>query len=215
MTKIAAILLAAGRSERMGAYKPLLPFGDRTVVEACVKYLLDGGVETIIVVAGDRIEDLRSTLTQLPVVFAETPPTGSEMGVSIIRGVEKIPPDADAVFIVLVDQPAIPAEVIRFMTSERERTGASLLVPVYEGRRGHPVLIDMSYREQLLHLDPSRGLRAFFETRGDAILVVPFDSPYIARDMDTWDDYRALYRDVFQSEPPAPQNPDRKGGGGI
>jgi len=209
VSKIAAILLAAGRSKRMGAYKPLLPFGDRTVVEACVKYLLDGGVETVIVVAGDRIEEVRNNLNQLPVVFAETPPSGSEMGVSIIRGVEKIPPDADAVFIVLVDQPAIPSEMIRFMISERQRTRASLLVPVYEGRRGHPVLIDMGYREQLLNLDPERGLRAFFETRGDAILVVPLDSPYIARDMDTWDDYRSLYRDVFNSEPPALQEPDR------
>ena len=187
----------------MGAYKPLLPFGDRTVIEACVKYLFDGGVESIIVVAGDRVEDIRNQLAQSPVTFAENPPAGSEMGVSVIRGVEKIPLDADAVFVVLVDQPAIPSEVIRFMIDERERTGALLLVPVYEGRRGHPVLIDLSYRDQLLTLDPKRGLRAFFETRGEAILVVPIDSPFIARDMDTWDDYRALYRDMFHSEPPA------------
>lgn len=203
MSKIAAILLAAGRSERMGAYKPLLPFGDRTVIEACVKYLFDGGVESIIVVAGDRVEDIRNQLAQFPVTFAENPPAGSEMGVSVIRGVEKIPLDTDAVFVVLVDQPAIPSGVIRFMIDERERTGALLLVPVYQGRRGHPVLIDLSYRNQLLTLDPKRGLRAFFETRGDAILVVPINSPFIARDMDTWDDYRALYRDMFHTEPPA------------
>ena len=133
----------------------------------------------------------------LPVTFAENPAVGSEMGESIIRGVEKIPFDTDAVFIVLVDQPAIPSEVIRIMISERERTGALLLVPVHESRRGHPVLIDLCYRKQLLELDPQRGLRALFETRREQIMLVPIDSPFIARDMDTWDDYRELYRDVF------------------
>ena len=186
----------------MGAYKALLPFGEQTVIEACVAYLLDGGVESIVVVAGDWTDDVRSQLRELPVAFAENPPAGSEMGASIIRGVEKLPHDADAVFIVLVDQPAIPPQVIRFMINERERTGASLLVPAHKGRRGHPVLIDLRYREQLLTLDPKRGLRAFFEPRGDEILVVPIDSPYIARDMDTWDDYTALYRELFHSDPP-------------
>ena len=202
MSKIAAILLAAGRSERMGAYKPLLPFGDRTVVEACVAYLLSGGVEHIVVVAGDHEQDIRNRLDRLPVTFAERPAPGSEMGVSIIRGVEKVLPEMDAVFIVLVDQPAIPSEVIRHMIDERLRTGALLLVPWHKGRRGHPVLIDLTYRDELLNLDPKRGLRAFFESRGDEIMVVPIDSPYIARDMDTWEDYRALYRDIFNSEPP-------------
>jgi molybdenum cofactor cytidylyltransferase len=202
VSKIAAILLAAGRSERMGAYKPLLPFGDKTVIESCVKFLMDGGVDSIIVVGGDRVEDLRIQLAHLPVTFAENPPAGSEMGVSIIRGVEKLLPDADAVFVALVDQPAIPSDVVRFMISERARTGALLLVPGHNGRRGHPVMIDLRYRNQLLTLDPKRGLRAFFEAHSEAIKVVSIDSPYIARDMDTWDDYLALYRDVFNSEPP-------------
>ena len=186
----------------MGAFKPLLPFGNYTVIEACIDYLRRGGVETIIVVVGHREGDVRNKLAELPVTFAINTPD-SEMGVSIIRGVEKIPPDADAVFITLVDQPAIPPEAIRFMIDERERTGASLLVPVNEGRRGHPVLIDLKYRADLLELDPMRGLRAFFETRGPAILVVPIASPYIARDMDTWDDYRALHLEIFHSEPPS------------
>jgi CTP:molybdopterin cytidylyltransferase MocA len=202
LSKIAAILLAAGRSERMGAFKPLLPFGNHTVIEACIDYLRKGGVETIIVVVGHREGDVRNKLADQALTFAVNPPD-SEMGVSIIRGVEKIPDDADAAFIALVDQPAIPPQAIRFMISERERTGASLLVPVNGGRRGHPVLIDLEYRDDLLQLDPKRGLRAFFETRGPEILVVPIASPYIARDMDTWDDYRALYCEIFHSEPPS------------
>lgn len=186
----------------MGAFKPLLPFGDTTVVEACVNYLQDGGVDTIIVVGGNRVEDLQKQLVNLPVTFAENPAPNSEMAVSIMRGVEKLPIDADAVFIALVDQPAIPPTVIRIMIAERNRTGALLLVPEHGGRRGHPVLIDLSLRNELLKLDPNRGLRAFLQARNELIMTIPVDSEYIARDLDTWDDYRALYRDVFKSEPP-------------
>jgi CTP:molybdopterin cytidylyltransferase MocA len=200
--KVAAIILAAGRSVRMGAFKPLLTFGDRTVIEACISHLLEGGVEEIIVVVGHRAAEMQQRLAHLPVSFAFNTNTTSEMGVSIARGVEGISDEAAAVFIALADQPAIPPEVIRRLIDERQRAAASLLVPVYEGRGGHPVLIDLKYREELLKLDPERGLRAFFETHRTGVLRVPVSSTYIARDMDTWDDYRALHREIFDREPP-------------
>jgi molybdenum cofactor cytidylyltransferase len=199
---IAAVLLAAGRSRRMGAFKPLLPFGNRSVVEACIGNLVEGGVDEIIVVAGHRVEEMRGRLAQLPVRFAVNAETESEMGVSIARGVEQIGPGAEAVFIALADQPAIPPEVIRLLIAERERTGVRLIQPEREGHGGHPVLIDLSFRQELLNLDPQRGLRALFETYRDTVLRVPVASPYVVRDMDTWDDYRALYREVFGTEPP-------------
>ncbi len=202
MSKIAALLLAAGRSERMGAFKPLLPFGDKTVIETCVSYLLDGGVGDVIVVAGPHEAEIREQLDSYPVSFARNAEPNSEMGVTIIRGVEEIPADAEAVFVSLCDQPAIPAEVIKHLIEERDRSGATLLVPVHDGRRGHPVLIDLKFRKELLNLDRQRGLRAFFEANKQDILAVPISSPYIARDMDTWDDYRELYTEVFHTEPP-------------
>src|SRR5215213_806337 len=156
----AAILLAAGRSRRMGAFKPLLPFGERTVVEACINHLAEGGVESITVVLGHRAGEMRERLSHLPVTFAVNADAESEMGVSIARGVEQLPTAALTILIALCDQPAIPAEVIRFLISERVRTGARLIVPQYKGRGGHPVLIDGSFREELLHLDVERGLRA-------------------------------------------------------
>lgn len=200
--KIAALLLAAGRSRRMGAFKPLLPFGDRTVIESCIAHLLKGGAEEIVVVVGHRAGEMQERLAHLPVSFAVNTEADSEMGVSIARGIEQVPLEAEAVFIALVDQPAIPSEVIHHLMLERGRTGASLLMPEHEGRGGHPVLIDLKYRDELLNLDPERGLRAFFETHRASVLRVPVASPYVARDMDTWDDYRALHREIFAVEPP-------------
>lgn len=196
-----AILLAAGRSRRMGAFKPLLPFGERSVAEACVENLLAGGVGEVVVVVGHRGDEVRQRLSRLPVRFAVNAEALSEMGASIARGVEQLSPEAKAVFIALVDQPAVPPETIRLLNTVAERTGARLVVPEYEGRGGHPVRIDLSFREELMNLDPQRGLRALFDAHREEVLRVPVTSPYVARDMDRWDDYLALYREVFGTEP--------------
>jgi len=198
---VAAILLAAGRSRRMSAFKPLLTFGERTVVEACIGNLREGGIEEIVVVLGHRADEMRERLGHLPVRFAVNADAESEMGVSIARGVEKVSSEASAVFVALVDQPAIPPETIAFLNSEGKRTGARLVVPEYEGRGGHPVRIDLSFRDELMNLDPQRGLRGLFEAHHKEVLRVPVTSPYVARDMDRWDDYLALHREVFGTEP--------------
>jgi molybdenum cofactor cytidylyltransferase len=198
---ISAILLAAGRSRRMGAFKPLLPFGERTVIEACVRNLLEGGVEEVVVVLGHRAAEVRERLAQLPVHFAINAEAESEMGVSIARGVEQVSKSAQAVLIALADQPAIEAATINFLIATGKRIRQRLIVPEYEGRGGHPVWIDLSLRPELMNLVPRDGLRALFREHPGEVLRLPVTSPYVARDLDQWDDYRALYRDVFGTEP--------------
>jgi CTP:molybdopterin cytidylyltransferase MocA len=202
VSKVAAILLAAGRSRRMGAFKPLLPFGNQTVIEACVNHLLDAGVETLVVVAGHRAGEISEKLSHLSVDFALNDEEESEMGVSIARGVERLPPDAGAMLIALCDQPAIPPAVIRLLVEEWRRTGSPLIVPEFEGRGGHPVLIDGRFREELLRLDPERGLRSLFDAHREAVRRVAVASPFVARDMDTWQDYVRLHAEVFGVVPP-------------
>lgn len=199
---VAAVLLAAGRSRRMGAFKPLLPFAGVTVAECCVRSLMEGGASIVVVVTGHRREELKQALSHLPVRFAVNAQAVSEMSVSIARGVEELPAGVRAILIALVDQPAIPPEVPRILIDEWRRTGARLLLPEHAGRGGHPVLVDASLRAELLRLDPERGLRALFDAHRSETLRVPVASSYIARDMDTWDDYRALYEEVFGTEPP-------------
>src|SRR3982750_2752120 len=109
---ISAILLAAGRSERMGTFKPLLPFGKATVIQSCLNYLRTGGVEDIVVVAGYRADDIRTHLDSYDVRIALNEEPTSEMGTSIVRGVELLSPNAECVLIALVDHPAVQPEVI-------------------------------------------------------------------------------------------------------
>ena len=200
MNDISAILLAAGRSRRMGAFKPLLPFGDSTVIERCLSNLRAAGVQDIIVVVGHRSEDIRKKLKALEVTFALNPDPDSEMSASITRGVEAVSNSARALIIALVDHPAVPAETIKTLIDEWRR-GARLVQPEHEGRGGHPVIIDLDYRNELMALDPEHGLRALFSSHRDKVKRVPVASPYVARDMDTWEDYRRLHFDVFGVSP--------------
>lgn len=196
MKDVAAILLAAGQSRRMGAFKPLLPFGKQTVIEACINYLIEGGVRSIVVVVGHRAEDIRKQLSSWPLTFAFNPDPTGEMATSIAIGVRELPDEARATLIALVDYPAIPSSVVVALINEWSKC-FRLVKPTWHGRGGHPVLVDLSLREELLNLDPARGLKALFDKNRDNASRVEVDSPYIARDIDTWDDYRALYAEIF------------------
>jgi molybdenum cofactor cytidylyltransferase len=193
---VAALLLAAGRSRRMGAFKPLLPFGDQTVIECCINNLRAAEVDEIVVVVGHRAEEVRQQLKRFDLTFVVNPDPASEMSESIALGVEQIPSNAKALLLALVDHPAVPPEVIRILIDEWKR-GAALVQPEHAGRGGHPVLIDLAYRDELLTLDPVQGLRALFAAHREQVRRVPVASPYVARDMDTWEDYRQLCKDVF------------------
>ena len=206
MGRPAAILLAAGQSRRMGAFKALLPFGDKTVIECCLDYLQEGGVETIVVVLGHRADEVREKLAGRSVILALNPDPESEMGASIAAGVRALPESSEATLIALVDHPAVPASVVSTLV-ENWQQGSRLIVPAWNGHGGHPVLVDLSFKPELLNLDATGGLRALFDAHQTAVARVPVDSPFIARDMDTWDDYLSLHQEVIGKPAPEPPRP--------
>lgn len=187
----------------MGAFKPLLPFGDKSVVSACVDNLLEGGARRVVVVVGHRADEIERELARYRtgVLTAFNEEAGSEMSVSIKRGIEAVGEDARGVLVALVDQPAVPASAVREVVAAWRETRATLVIPTYDGRGGHPVLIDLSFRPKLLTLPPERGLRALFDEHRAEVLRLPLGSPYIVRDMDTWDQYAALHGEVFGRAP--------------
>jgi CTP:molybdopterin cytidylyltransferase MocA len=198
---IAAIILAAGRSRRMGAFKPLLPFGDGTVIESCIHNIRTAGIEDIIVVTGHRGEELRAHLESHSTTFAQNPNPDSEMSVSIALGIEQVAADKKAVLITPVDHPAVPPEVIKSIVHEWRHAGARLVQPEHQGRGGHPVLIDLAFRNELMHLDPQTGLRSLFDHHRTEVHRLPVTSPFVARDTDTWEDYLDLHLAVFGWKP--------------
>lgn len=202
---VGAILLAAGRSERMGAFKTLLPFGNTTVIESCIDYLKAGGVDTIVVVVGHRDEEVRERLEHSSVIFALNPDPSSEMADSIRCGVEKLPDNVAATLIALVDHPAVASDVVATLIREWKK-GSQFIIPTWQGRGGHPVLVDLNFRFELESLGRTSGLKSLFDSNRESVRRIEVSSPYIARDMDTWDDYVRLYSDLFGQAPPARNN---------
>jgi molybdenum cofactor cytidylyltransferase len=199
-TGVVAILLAAGRSRRMGAFKPLLPFGETTVIRSCIQNLRAGGVDDIVIVLGHKADEVKNSLEDICLDFALNPDRESEMSASIACAVRQLPQETKAVLIALTDQPAVPPEVIKTLLNEW-KSGQKLVVPEFGARGGHPVLIDLCFRNELLNLDPGLGLKSLFDAHGNQVRRVAVNSPYIARDMDTWDDYRALHEEIFGVPP--------------
>ena len=200
-----AILLAAGQSKRMGAFKPLLPFGNKTVIECCIDYLREGGVETIVVVLGHRADEVREKLQNHDLSFALNPDPNSEMGASIAAGIRELPETAKATLIALSDHPAVPANVVSTLIDAWTK-GARLVIPTWQNRGGHPVLVDLAFKSELLSLGSSGGLRALFESHPNEVQRIEVDSPFIARDMDTWDDYLSLHREATGEPAPNQTN---------
>jgi molybdenum cofactor cytidylyltransferase len=204
VNQVAAILLAAGRSRRMGAFKPLLPFGEKTVVGSCLHYLAQ--IQNIVVVLGHRADEIREHLKDVTVAI--NPDPDSEMGSSIAVGIQALPETAKAVLIALVDHPAVPATTVSALIDHWQH-GARIVIPTWQNRGGHPVLVDLSFKNELVNLDQTGGLRSLYQTHPADVHRLPVDSPFVARDMDTWDDYLALHEEAFGYPPPNPKNDQR------
>ena len=123
---------------------------------------------------------------------------------SIDVGIRALPETTRAVVIALVDHPAVPASIVSKLIEQWQQGDAKIVIPTWQDRGGHPVLIDLSFRRELENLaqPTSGGLRQLFNSHQRDVKRLPLDSPFVARDMDTWDDYLALYEEAFGYPPP-------------
>jgi molybdenum cofactor cytidylyltransferase len=186
-----AVVLAAGESLRMGRQKLALPFGGRTVIETVVTAALDSAADRTLVVLGADQDKVRRLLSPYPVRFALNEEFRLGMLSSIQTGFRAVPPEARAIVIMLGDQPAIPAQVVDEVIGTYRRRGRGIVVPVFEGRRGHPVLIEARYRQEVLGLDPEVGLRQLLRSHPDDIAEVDASTGAVLRDLDRPEDYAA------------------------
>ena len=193
-------MLAAGLSQRMGRFKPLLPFGNQTVIEHTIQYFRTAGVQTIVVVIGHQGDQIRRVLQNQAILYALNSNPESPMGTSVRMGAEVLPVETKAILITPVDHPAVSAEIVSELI-EQWRAGSRLVIPTWQERGGHPVLIDGSFRDELLRLPEEGGLRSFLAMHKQEERRVPVSSAYVVRDMDTWDDYVHLHRDFFGFPP--------------
>jgi molybdenum cofactor cytidylyltransferase len=205
---IAAVVLAGGSSSRMGTSKALLPIGPHTALERVLESLAKAGVEQIVVVTGHEPERLAAVLERLGVLLAHNPRYETGMFSSVQAGVEALPADVGAFFVLPVDCALVSAGVLRRLTeryfeavrgrsAETAGTGGParpILYPTCAGRRGHPPLISGAYRQELLQADDKTDLRSLLGRHAESQVEVEVEDLSVLLDMDTPDDYRRLVR---------------------
>jgi putative nucleotidyltransferase with HDIG domain len=188
----AAIVLAAGFSSRMGAFKPLLPFGARTLVDHVVTNLRAAGVERIHVVTGFAAEALAPELARLGVARVHNPDFADGMFASVQAGVASLPADAAAFLLAPVDVPLLrPSTIARILRAAATRDSA-IVYPTFRSKRGHPPLVRRALFAEILGSGGDGGLRALLARHENkASEVAVFDWGCLV-DMDRRDDYRLL-----------------------
>ena len=188
--KAKAIVLAAGKSKRMGSNKLLLKIGGKTILE----HLLDklSNYETIVVL-GHRPEEIKQTILDHGAKPVYNPRYENGMSTSFQAGLQSIGEEFEAVFLILSDTFGFSEDLLDRMLTKMEETGALIVSPVYKGKRGHPVLISNKLFPEFKTMSFSETLKDILSKYESKHMFVNGDI-WTALDLDTPEDYDRLKR---------------------
>ena len=188
--QVTAIVLAAGKSTRMGQQKLLMPIEGKSMITTVVAKIAGSVSSRNIVVTGSNRNKIEEELKAYPVSFANNERYEEGMLTSVQAGVVAAGSEADGYLILLGDQPMVSEVVINRLIAVFQKTGKGLLIPIFKGKRGHPVLIGSRYKNEIKIINPEIGLRELFLNHPDDILEIEFESESVLNDIDTPEDYQ-------------------------
>jgi molybdenum cofactor cytidylyltransferase len=189
MPQICAIILAAGESRRMGTNKLILPYQGQPLIIRVIDNVRQAGIRDILIVTGAFRDEIVSLLEELPVRHCYNTNYKQGMLSSVQCGFQHLQGSEDAVILFLGDQPMLPPMVASLLTDTYEQSGKGIIVPAYQGKRGHPILIDKKHKPIIDSLSPEEGLRALLRLCAEDVEEVRVDMPEILRDIDNRNDY--------------------------
>lgn len=183
---IAAVVLAAGRSSRMGMPKSLLRVDGRPALEHVVAVLRDAGIERVVIVLGAHACRIRGAIDVPNAEIVHYTDWSLGRTSSLNAGLDALPQDVDACLVALVDMPLVRPETVRAITARFAETDAEVLAPRHGDRHGHPILLDRSVFPAIAALGPDEPLRDLLRRRRRAGVTV--DDPGVLVDLDTPED---------------------------
>jgi molybdenum cofactor cytidylyltransferase len=197
MADIPGIVLAGGKSSRMGRPKALLPIGrsGETFFNRVTRTLLDAGVDDIIVVVGADAEVIRDRVRQPPssVRIVDNPDYEQGQLTSLLAGLRAINRAVPrAALVTLIDVPLVSASTVRRLISVHRERGAPIVRPVSNGRHGHPVIFGRELFDELLRADPAQGAKPIVHAHAAEMIEVPVDDEGAFTDIDTREDYERV-----------------------
>jgi nicotine blue oxidoreductase len=192
VTTIAGLVLAAGGGRRFGGPKALAQLHRRPLAERAVALLREGGCSPVQIVLGAQAQQVTEVTDLGDAMVTTNPDWESGIGSSLRAGLAALPPAADAVVIVLVDQPLIGAEAIRRVI-HAHLEGAAVAVATYGGQFGHPVLLSRQTWAGVAQLARGdTGARAYLRANPGLVIEVACDDTGSPADVDTPGDLAAL-----------------------
>ena len=187
---ICAMVLAAGRSRRMGAQKLLLPLGGQPMIARIADEVLRSPVDRVFLVIGPDGSRVTEALAGRRVGFVANPDAQGEMLSSVRCGLRAMPQECAAAMVLLGDQPGVTAEVVALLVRAFRTSGRGIVVPTYGGRRGHPLLLAMGCRGEIIEHYEEVGLRGLLRAHPEDVLEVEVAASGVLEDMDVPEDYR-------------------------
>ena len=187
---ICAIVLAAGRSRRMGVQKLLLPFGSKTVIAHIIDQLTASSVDEVYVVVGCQGKRVSRELSDREVTIVNNSNYKSGMLSSVRCGLHAMARQCRTVLVALGDQPSVTTKLIDQMLQTFVSTEKQILVPLYNGKRGHPIMFSAAYRKEILTHYDNVGLRGLLYAHNEDIFELPVTTSGILSDMDCPEDYQ-------------------------
>jgi molybdenum cofactor cytidylyltransferase len=184
---IAAIVLGAGRSSRMGGPNKLLAeINGKPLIRIVVEQALASHARPVVVVTGHQRERVEAALSGLPVKFVHNPHFAEGLGTSLRAGIAALSADADGVIVCLGDMPQIDAPLIdRLTTAIDPDKGALIAVPTIDGKRGNPVVWSRRFFPDLMTVEGDVGARHLIGRYPEAIAEVPVQGAAVLTDVDT------------------------------
>jgi len=191
-TKVAAIVLAAGGSTRMGRPKQLLPVGGQPMVRHVTEVVCATGLAQVVTVVGAHAEAVVQALAGLPVDVVVNEAWAEGLSTSVRAGLGALRPEIQAVLMILADQPALTPDLLQALAARYQTTWAPLVVPFYRGQRGNPLLFDRTLFPELLAVKGDQGGRALIARHERELERVDVDDPAVIMDVDTRRDYEQV-----------------------
>jgi molybdenum cofactor cytidylyltransferase len=189
---IVAVVLSAGESSRMGRPKALLPIDGQTFIEKIVGALKKSSVAKVMVVLGHNADEMIQRIEHLPVEILVNPDykLGQLSSLQVaVRRLER-EPDCDGMLVHLVDHPYVNTELVQTMIKRYEDTGKLIVVPRYNGKRGHPVIFSRKLFSELLAAPVDQGAKAVVNAHRDDTLEIDTEAEGVTVDIDTPELYR-------------------------
>ncbi|WP_137044041.1 NTP transferase domain-containing protein [Pseudolabrys sp. FHR47] len=196
--RIAAIVLAAGRSTRMGALnKMLAEIGGKPLVRIAAEQALASRAKPVIVVTGHQREQVEAALAGLPVRFVHNPDYADGLGTSLRTGIAAVPAEAGGAIVCLGDMPQVDSGLIdKLLAAFDPEKGALIVVPSIDGKRGNPVVWSRRFFNELMSISGDVGARHLIGQYGEVTTEVPLSGEAALTDVDTPESLKAVKAEI-------------------